>query len=115
MAGIIDPASYDAWYQTGKGQWIGNAEFALLNNLLQPAAHQNLLDVGCGTGYFSHRFNDGGLQVTGIDLDIAMLQYAKSKNKKVRYIQANAYKLPFDNGVLGTSPPEFAHRSMSQF
>jgi len=97
MPNITNPSSYDAWYRTGKGQWIGDAEFALLMKLLQPIADQKLLDVGCGTGYFSHRFNDVGLQVTGIDLDIAMLQYAKSKNKKVRYIQANAYKLPFDN------------------
>jgi len=93
----IDPSLYDAWYHTNKGKWIGNIEFTLLMKLLRPLARQSLLDVGCGTGYFSQRFSDIGLRVTGIDQDMAMLQVAKSKNTKVNYIQASAYRLPFDN------------------
>jgi ubiquinone/menaquinone biosynthesis C-methylase UbiE len=97
MEGITDPAAYDAWYRTGKGQWVGDAEFCLLMKLIQPIANQSLLDVGCGTGYFTQRFNDAGLRVCGIDPDNAMLQYAKSKNKEIEYLQANAYDLPFDD------------------
>lgn len=97
MTGITDPATYDAWYRTGKGQWIGDAEFALLMKLLQPTANQSLLDVGCGTGYFTQRFNDADLDVCGVDPDSAMLQYAKAKNKEIEYLQASAYNLPFDN------------------
>ena len=100
MSGDVDPASYDAWYCTSKGQWIGDAEFALLMELLHPLADQTLLDVGCGTGYFSHRFSDAGLRVCGIDPNSAMLSYAKSKNEQVDYIQANAYNLPFENGTF---------------
>lgn len=100
MPNITNPSSYDAWYRTGKGQWIGDAEFSLLMKLLQPAADQKLLDVGCGTGYFSRRFSDIGLRVSGLDQNIAMLHYAKSKNKKVSYIQASAYNLPFNDGAF---------------
>ncbi len=83
MAGITDPATYDAWYRTEKGQWIGDTEFALLMKLLHPIANQSLLDVGCGTGYFTQRFNDADLRVCGIDSDNAMLQYAKSKTQQL--------------------------------
>lgn len=54
--------------------------------------------MGCGTGYFTQRFNHAGLHVTGVDSDKAMLQFAKSKNKEIEYLQANAYSLPFENG-----------------
>lgn len=101
MADIIDPATYDAWYQSGKGQWIGDTEFSLITKLLQPASNQSLLDVGCGTGYFSRRFSDLGMQVTGIDLNNEMLCYARSKHKNVKFIQADAYHLPFDNDSFG--------------
>lgn len=97
MLGITNPATYDAWYRTKKGQWIGEAEFSLLMKLLHPSTNQTLLDVGCGTGYFTQRFYDAGLRVSGIDPDGAMLQYAKSKNKAIEYSQANAYKLPFND------------------
>jgi ubiquinone/menaquinone biosynthesis C-methylase UbiE len=97
MAGITDPATYDAWYRTEKGQWIGDTEFALLMKLLHPIANQSLLDVGCGTGYFTQRFNDADLRVCGVDPNSAMLQYAQSKNKEIEYLQANAYDLPFDD------------------
>jgi 2-polyprenyl-3-methyl-5-hydroxy-6-metoxy-1,4-benzoquinol methylase len=47
---------------------------------LNPSTNQTLLDAGCGTGYFTQRFYDAGLCVSGIGPDGAMLQYAKSKN-----------------------------------
>jgi hypothetical protein len=46
MEGITDPAEYDAGYLTGKGQWVGDAEFCLLMKLIQPIANPSLLDVG---------------------------------------------------------------------
>ncbi len=91
----MTPSKYDAWYQTDKGKWISNIEFNLLVNLLQPKATKSLLDVGCGTGQFSKRFSDMGLQVTGLDNNLAMLDYAKTIDNKIDYIQANAEKLPF--------------------
>jgi hypothetical protein len=49
MKGIIDPAAYEAWYHTPRGGWIGDREFALLQNMLRPEAGASLLDAGCGT------------------------------------------------------------------
>jgi len=97
MINNINPSKYNAWYQTDKGKWITNIEFNLLMKLLHPETTQSLLDVGCGTGQFSQRFSKIGLQVTGVDHDLAMLDYAKSIDQQINYIQAGAEKLPFND------------------
>ena len=63
----MQPAEYEAWYHTARGAWIAGLEFSLLTRLLRPTAGESLLDAGCGTGHFSRRFRQAGLEVTGID------------------------------------------------
>jgi len=91
----IEPAAYEAWYHTRRGRRIGKQEFGLLWRLLQPAPGSSLLDVGCGTGYFSRRFAAAGLQVTGVDPDPAMLGFARQRDAGVHYVEAGAEALPF--------------------
>ena len=66
VAGIGDPAAYEAWYHTARGAWIGNLEFRLLMRLLRPGPSATLLDVGSGTGYFSRRFAVSPVPVYGL-------------------------------------------------
>ena len=75
----MQPATYDAWYQTTRGSWIGQQEFSTILKLFQPEEGQSLLDVGSGTGYFSRQFYKLGLQVTGLVPAPAMNEFAKSK------------------------------------
>jgi ubiquinone/menaquinone biosynthesis C-methylase UbiE len=56
---------------------------------------QSLLDVGCGTGYFSQCFQQSGLEVTGLDPDSAMIEFAKTKESQVKYIEGDVLALPF--------------------
>lgn len=95
MAGLGDPASYEAWYRTPRGRWIGDCEFNLLQSLMQPRAGTTLLDVGCGTGYFTRRFAGSGLAVTGIDPDRKALAYARKLSSDITYLPADATRLPF--------------------
>ena len=90
-----NPAEYEAWYHTPRGAWIGNTEFSLLQSLLCPPAGARLLDVGCGTGWFSRRFAGQGLQVTGIDPDPKAIAYARSQGGEVSWMEASATALPF--------------------
>jgi SAM-dependent methyltransferase len=95
MTGIADPAAYEAWYHTPRGQWIADREFSVLKKLLAPEPGASLLDVGCGTGYFSRRFAQLPLRVTGIDPDLAALNFAKEQGKAVNYIRGSVLQLPF--------------------
>ena len=97
---VLNPAAYEDWYHTPRGAWIGDTEFRLLMKMLKPVQGGTLLDIGCGSGYFSRRFANKGLAVIGIDPDNTMLAYAQSLNRDICYIQGNALSMPFaDNSV----------------
>ncbi len=90
-----DPAAYHAWYASPRGAWMGAREMAVLQELLHPDAGESLLDVGCGTGFFSSRFADAGLQVTGLDANRAMLDFARQRDGRIEWRLGQAEKLPF--------------------
>lgn len=56
-----------------------------------------LLDVGCGTGYFSRAMADGGASVTGIDISPAMIRHAfdseAQQARGIRYVLGDAARL----------------------
>ncbi len=95
----MDVDAYEAWYHSPRGHWIGTTEFALLKRLLP--AHTNtgtndsLLDVGCGTGYFTRLFAASGLKTTGLDPDEAAIRYAMKQDTGSVYLQGMAESLPF--------------------
>jgi len=92
---IKDPAAYETWYHTPRGSWVGDVECRLITQLLQPSSGESLLDVGSGTGYFSRRFAAAGLQVTGVDPDRSMTDYARRLDSTVTYVEGTAIALPF--------------------
>lgn len=101
MAGAItNPERYEAWYHTPRGCWIGDREFRLMMDLLQPMAGSTLLDAGCGTGHFSRRFASAGLQVTGLDSDSDTLDYARLQDVTSQYIMGSMLDLPFEDDAF---------------
>jgi len=87
---------YDAWYRTFRGSWIGEVEYRRVLEVLAPLAGETLIDVGCGTGYFTRRFASDGLAVTGVDLDPEMLDFARTHAAAGEcYLPADARHLPF--------------------
>lgn len=100
---VTDPASYEAWYHTSRGRWIGDVEFDLLLKLIRPAPGETLLDVGCGTGYFSRRFAQQGLSVTGIDPDHHAIDFAQRKTSNITYLPGSALRLPFPDRAFDHS------------
>lgn len=92
----MNPADYDAWYATPRGRWIGETEYALAARQLEAQPGETLLDVGCGTGWFSRRAAAGGLVVTGLDPDAASLDFARAHSSPaLRWVDGDARALPF--------------------
>lgn len=93
----MDAGAYDAWYRTPRSAWIGDTEFGLLRQLLHPQPGWSLLDVGCGTGYFTRRFApESSLRVVGLDPDNSALAYARTHGTgTARYCAGTAVSLPF--------------------
>lgn len=95
----VNPADYDAWYDSARGRWIGEREYRLLLALLAPRPDTRLLDVGCGTGWFTRRFAGlPGLDVVGADIDDESLSFARKRDQNTSYVHADALALPFATG-----------------
>jgi len=94
----VDAEAYDSWYESPRGRWIGQREAALVLERLQPRHGESLLDVGCGTGYFTRMLSAAtGGDVVGVDLDREWVEYARRRNGGARYAVADARALPFAN------------------
>lgn len=92
----MTPSAYDAWYATPRGRWIGEREFVLLRTMLEPGPGETLLDVGCGTGYFSRRFaREAGMKVTGIDINPDMIDVARRQAPEIEFALGDMKRLPF--------------------
>ena len=91
----ITPQAYEAWYATPRGAWMGCMEAQAMTRLLGIGPQTTLLDVGCGSGWFSRRFATRGSSVYALDPDSAMLAFAhRQNNNKVRYMQGDMLAIP---------------------
>ena len=92
----MTPQDYDAWYDSPRGRWIASTEFALLCRHLDLRPGRQVLDVGCGTGWFTRRLARTGLAMTGLDLDDDMLAVARQRTPTgIHWLQGDAARLPF--------------------
>jgi SAM-dependent methyltransferase len=92
----VNPAEYESWYRTPRGRWIGETEYALAARLLAARPGASLLDVGCGSGWFSRRAAADGLAVTGLDRNPDWLEFARAHSSPAsRWAVGDARALPF--------------------
>lgn len=71
---------------------------------LRLSAGKRYLDAGCGTGNYTVALQNLGALMHGVELSNAMLEQARRKSDRVKWIQANAESLPladrtFDGAV----------------
>jgi len=93
----MDVAEYDAWYDSPRGLWIGTAEFRLLADMLRLLPGESLLDIGCGTGWFTRRLaRESATRVTGLDPNGDSLRYAVAhRASSESYVVGDGGRLPF--------------------
>ena len=77
-----------------------------LLSLLNPKEGGLYLDIGCGTGNYTHELQKRGFQFIGIDPSIEMLEKAKIKNKTIDWRIGTAEKTSLApksvDGIIGT-------------
>ena len=69
--------------------------------ILPPVKDLKGIDVGCGEGHNTQRVAESGAEMTGIDISLKFIQYARERvngnGLKMSFIQASAFDLPFDD------------------
>jgi SAM-dependent methyltransferase len=92
----MNPAEYDGWYATPRGRWIGETEYALAARALAAQPGDSLLDVGCGTGWFTRRAAADNLVATGLDPNSVWLDFARAHSSPaLNWVEGDARDLPF--------------------
>ena len=73
----------------------------------------DVLDIGCGTGDLSEEFRRAGARsVAGADFSAAMLARARDKAAGGDWLQADALRLPFDDGTFDAVASAFVLRNL---
>jgi ubiquinone/menaquinone biosynthesis C-methylase UbiE len=87
--------SYHQWYEKPRGLALATLEKRALFRLLSPLGQGPLLEVGCGTGYFTAWFAELGFFVVGLDRSAPMLQFARKRYRDLPFLQGSGEALPF--------------------
>lgn len=61
---------------------------------------QQVLDAGCGTGYFCHRWQTLGKQVIALDLAAGMLAVARQQQAAAHYLLGDIEQLPLPDASV---------------
>lgn len=107
----------DRWLETEVGSYVFSRQEKLIVTLLDPAAEETLLDIGCGTGNFLRLFQRKKCLLTGTDASREALEKAREKiGVTCDFVEASPANLPFSddefdvvtliNGLHGHDDPE---------
>ncbi len=68
--------------------------------LLAPQEGKIYLDIGCGTGNYTTKLADLGVQLIGVDPSELMLEQARNKNENLQWLQGTAEQIPLANNAV---------------
>jgi ubiquinone/menaquinone biosynthesis C-methylase UbiE len=86
---------YHQWYERPPGSTLASLEKKALAHLLSPLQKGSLLEVGCGTGYFTAWLAELGFAVVGLDRSLPMLKAARQRYTEIPFLLGSGESLPF--------------------
>jgi 2-polyprenyl-3-methyl-5-hydroxy-6-metoxy-1,4-benzoquinol methylase len=95
---------YARWRASRLGHLTDTIELREVLRQCSPFSGEQVLDVGCGDGFFSIAIAKAGAAVTGVDTDKEMLGAANANAERegvsVTFISADAHALPFQDATF---------------
>ena len=97
------PASYDETFvETMAGAYLRQTPWTRLRleairDLVEPAAGERVLDLGCAAGAVSHFLSTFGCDVVGVDSEPRAIETARSFFPRLRFEVADVTALPFED------------------
>ncbi len=111
---------YDSYYTSDFGKKVDEIEKKCFFGFMNRIKNKKVLEIGCGTGYWTEFFVQKGFSVTAIDIAEKMLEKAEKKNlKNVEFLKADVLQLPFkDNSfenIFAVTSLEFTENQPKAF
>ncbi|SDD66659.1 Methyltransferase domain-containing protein [Pricia antarctica] len=75
----------------------GNSGYEHVFEFLKSTSADTILDVGCGSGFFSNLAHLKGLNVTGLDASAPLIEQAKKRNPSINLHVGEMEELPFED------------------
>jgi SAM-dependent methyltransferase len=98
------PAEYDERFvDTMASEYLGRTPWTELRleavrSLVEPAAGEQVLDLGCAAGAISHFLTGLGCETVGVDAEPRAVEKAHELFPGLRFQLANVARLPFEDG-----------------
>ena len=94
---------YESWYETRRGARSADLERRLLGSLLGPgSSEKSILEVGCGTGYFTDWLDERYGSAVGLDHSAEMLREVRLRGRTFPIVRGDANRLPFESESFDT-------------
>ena len=87
----------------------------LLGQILQEESPKNVLDVGCGEGYYLTTAAPQSAEVWGVDISKEAVRCAAVRNKNAHWLVATASHLPFGEGSFDCLTAMFSLTEAKEF
>lgn len=105
---LSEAGAGEVWnWESPAGRLRWQRRVIMLTSHLKPG--MKVLELGCGTGYFTKEAARSGAEITAIDISPELLEQAKDEISlpNVKFIVENAYEMNFDDNtfdaVIGSS------------
>ena len=105
---LIEHGAGETWnWETPAGKLRWQRRVKMLRDIIRPGSE--VLELGCGTGYFTRELVQSGAHIIAIDISPELIEEAKNviKDPNIRFKIDNAYEMSFPSGafdhVIGSS------------
>lgn len=83
--GMLEAHLHPSWDAASRNHEFLDRSAEWIASIASPLQYERLLDLGCGPGLYTERFNQKGYSVTGIDYSQRSINYAKKHKSPVNY------------------------------
>ncbi|MBN2618487.1 MAG: 23S rRNA (guanine(745)-N(1))-methyltransferase [Spirochaetales bacterium] len=92
-----------SFLQSGYYEKLVKTITKILNDLIVNKNNLEILDIGCGEGYYTNYLSNGlnvPNSITGLDISKSAVKYGSKLHKNVDFIVASAYNLPIKENSM---------------
>ncbi len=77
---------------------IRHQQLEIINSVFKSIKPQQIVEIGCGAGWFLRRVGIKRMKFVGIDISYRLMERGRSESNNISFVQSDAHNLPFKKG-----------------